>query len=69
MTGSQTDVHLDDETDARFSTREIDCACGARMRLQHVKPHLKAREVEVWVFACSKCKHRLHVIHPLGVDV
>ena len=69
MSEPQTDVPIESDTATRFSTREVDCACGARMRLQHVKPHLKAREVEVWVFACPECKHRLHVIRPLGVDV
>lgn len=68
MTGPQTDVPVEGESDTRFSAREADCACGARMRLQHVSPHLKTREVEVWVFACATCKHSLHVIRPLGVD-
>ena len=71
MTEPQTgaSVAAQPEAGTRFSARGTVCACGTRMRLQHVKPHLKAREVEVWMFACPRCKHRLHVIRPLGVDV
>ena len=71
MTEPQTDraTGAADELATRFPAQGSSCACGARMRLQYVKPHLKAREVEVWVFACPRCEYRLHVIRPLGVDM
>jgi hypothetical protein len=55
-------------TSVEHSSIITECMCGATMRLHMVEPHfLEAREIDIWVFACTECFHQLRVIRPRDV--
>jgi hypothetical protein len=51
------------------SSLNIECICGAKMRLRVVQPHILAdHKVDVWVFECNECLHELRMIRPRDIE-